>query len=117
MRVARFAGEDDPQFGVVGDEDGTPTIAVLKGDPLYAGFELTGQKVTLDDVRLLAPVIPRTLVQTAGAPIFQSVVSLNTMRSAASSAFRSSSREAKVGEPSSWWCFFSRLATSSPSPM
>lgn len=62
MRVARFAGEDDPQFGVVGDDDGVPTIAVLKGDPLYAGFELTGQKVALEDVRLLAPVIPRSKV-------------------------------------------------------
>ncbi|MGJ9411245.1 fumarylacetoacetate hydrolase family protein [Aeromicrobium sp. CF4.19] len=66
MRVARFAGEDDPQFGVVGDEDGVPTIAVLKGDPLYAGFELTGQKVPLDDVRLLAPVIPRSKVVGVG---------------------------------------------------
>lgn len=62
MRVARFAGEDDPRYGVVGEEDGVPTIAVLKGDPLYAGFELTGQKVPLEDVRLLAPVIPRSKV-------------------------------------------------------
>ncbi|WP_040320198.1 fumarylacetoacetate hydrolase family protein [Aeromicrobium marinum] len=66
MRVARFAGEDDPQFGVVGDDDGVPTIAVLKGDPLYAGFELTGQKVAVEDVRLLAPVIPRSKVVGIG---------------------------------------------------
>lgn len=66
MRVARFAGDDDPQFGVVGEEDGVPTIAVLKGDPLYAGFELTGRKVPLDDVRLLAPVIPRSKVVGIG---------------------------------------------------
>lgn len=66
MRVARFAGDDDPQFGVVGDEDGTPTIAVLKGDPLYAGFELTGQKIPVADVRLLAPVIPRSKVVCVG---------------------------------------------------
>ncbi|MCR4512121.1 fumarylacetoacetate hydrolase family protein [Aeromicrobium sp. 50.2.37] len=66
MRVARFAGDDDPRFGVVGDEDGTPTIAVLKGDPLYAGYELTGQKVAIDDVRLLAPVIPRSKVVCVG---------------------------------------------------
>lgn len=66
MRVARFAGDDDPQFGLIGDEDGTPTIAVLKGDPLYAGFELTGQKIPLDDVRLLAPVIPRSKVACIG---------------------------------------------------
>lgn len=66
MRVARFAGDDDPRFGLIGDEDGTPTIAVLKGDPLYAGFELTGQKIPLDDVRLLAPVIPRSKVACIG---------------------------------------------------
>ncbi len=66
MRVARFAGDDDPQFGVIGDDEGVPTIAVLRGDPLYAGFELTGQKVPLDDVRLLAPVIPRSKVVCVG---------------------------------------------------
>jgi 2-keto-4-pentenoate hydratase/2-oxohepta-3-ene-1,7-dioic acid hydratase in catechol pathway len=51
---------------VVGDEDGVETIAVLKGDPLYAGFELTGQKIPLADVRLLAPVIPRSKVVCVG---------------------------------------------------
>ena len=66
MRVARFAGEDDPQFGVIGDDDGVPTIAVLRGDPLYAGFDLTGQKIPLADVRLLAPVIPRSKVVGVG---------------------------------------------------
>jgi 2-keto-4-pentenoate hydratase/2-oxohepta-3-ene-1,7-dioic acid hydratase in catechol pathway len=66
VRVARFAGDDDPRFGVIGDDDGVATIAVLKGDPLYAGFELTGQKVPLDDVRLLAPVIPRSKVVCVG---------------------------------------------------
>jgi 2-keto-4-pentenoate hydratase/2-oxohepta-3-ene-1,7-dioic acid hydratase in catechol pathway len=66
VRVARFAGDDDPQFGVIGDDDGVATIAVLRGDPLYAGFDLTGQKVPLDDVRLLAPVIPRSKVVCVG---------------------------------------------------
>ena len=66
MRIARFAGDDDPQFGVIGDEDGVATIGVLRGDPLYAGLELTGQKVPLDDVRLLAPVIPRSKVVCVG---------------------------------------------------
>ena len=50
----------------MGEEDGTPTLAVLKGDPLYAGIELTGEKVPLDDVRLLAPVIPRSKVLGIG---------------------------------------------------
>ena len=66
MRVARFADGDDPRFGVIGDDDGVETLAVLKGDPLYAGFELTGQKFPLADVRLLAPVIPRSKVVCVG---------------------------------------------------
>lgn len=66
MRVARFTSDDDPKFGVVGEDDGVPMIAVLTGDPLYAGFHLTGQKVKLEDVRLLAPVIPRSKVVCVG---------------------------------------------------
>ena len=66
MRVARFAGEEDPRFGLIGDENGVPTVAVLKGDPLYAGIEFTGEKIPLADVRLLAPVIPRSKVVCVG---------------------------------------------------
>lgn len=66
MRVARFAGDDDPRFGLIGDENGVATVAVLKGDPLYAGIEFTGEKVPLEDVRLLAPVIPRSKVVCVG---------------------------------------------------
>ncbi len=66
MRIARFAGEDDPQFGVIGSDNGVETIAHLRGDPLYAGIELTGQKTPLADVRLLAPVIPRSKVVCVG---------------------------------------------------
>lgn len=66
MRIARFAGEDDPQFGVIGSENGVDMIAHLRGDPLYAGIELTGQKSPLADVRLLAPVIPRSKVVGVG---------------------------------------------------
>jgi 2-keto-4-pentenoate hydratase/2-oxohepta-3-ene-1,7-dioic acid hydratase in catechol pathway len=66
MRIARFAGDDDPRFGVIGDDNGVPTIAVLNGDPLYAGINLSGQKIPLADVRLLAPVIPRSKVVCIG---------------------------------------------------
>jgi len=66
VRVARFAGDDDPRFGLIGDENGVATVAVLKGDPLYAGIEFTGEKVPLEDVRLLAPVIPRSKVVCVG---------------------------------------------------
>jgi 2-keto-4-pentenoate hydratase/2-oxohepta-3-ene-1,7-dioic acid hydratase in catechol pathway len=66
MRIARFAGDDDPRFGVIGDDNGVPTLAVLNGDPLYAGLNLSGQKVPLAEVRLLAPVIPRSKVVCVG---------------------------------------------------
>jgi 2-keto-4-pentenoate hydratase/2-oxohepta-3-ene-1,7-dioic acid hydratase in catechol pathway len=67
VRIARFAsGDDEPRFGLVGDDDGTQMLAVLVGDPLYAGISLTGEKVPLDDVRLLAPVLPRSKVVGIG---------------------------------------------------
>jgi 2-keto-4-pentenoate hydratase/2-oxohepta-3-ene-1,7-dioic acid hydratase in catechol pathway len=66
VRIARFAGDDDPRFGVIGDDNGVPTIAVLNGDPLYAGLNLSGQKIPLAEVRLLAPVIPRSKVVCVG---------------------------------------------------
>lgn len=66
MRVARFASDDDPRFGVVGNDGDTPIIAPLKGDPMYAGLELTGEKIPLEDIRLIAPVIPRSKVVGIG---------------------------------------------------
>ncbi|HPU12222.1 MAG TPA: fumarylacetoacetate hydrolase family protein [Aeromicrobium sp.] len=66
MRVARFAGDDDPRFGVVGQDGDTPIIAPIKGDPLYSPLELTGEKLELASVRLLTPVIPRSKVIGVG---------------------------------------------------
>jgi 2-keto-4-pentenoate hydratase/2-oxohepta-3-ene-1,7-dioic acid hydratase in catechol pathway len=53
-------------FGVVGGPDGDEIVATVVGDPLYAGIELTGEQHTLADVRLLAPVIPRSKVVGVG---------------------------------------------------
>jgi len=66
VRIARFTTGDEPKFGAVGELDGRPVVAVLTGDPLYAGIELTGQSHPLDDVRLLAPLIPRSKVVGIG---------------------------------------------------
>jgi 2-keto-4-pentenoate hydratase/2-oxohepta-3-ene-1,7-dioic acid hydratase in catechol pathway len=41
-------------------------VSVLKGDPLYHGVEPTGEQLALPDVRLLAPVIPRSKVVAIG---------------------------------------------------
>lgn len=59
MRVARFVtGDADPRYGVVDDD----AIVVLKGHPLIHGYESTGERVALEDSRLLAPVIPSKVV-------------------------------------------------------
>jgi 2-keto-4-pentenoate hydratase/2-oxohepta-3-ene-1,7-dioic acid hydratase in catechol pathway len=66
VRIARFTTDEDPQFGVVGGPEGEEILAVLVGDPLYVGIELTGEQHPLADVRLLAPVIPRSKVACIG---------------------------------------------------
>ncbi len=69
MRIARFTAGDDPQYGVVTgevDDNGVPdddcVVVALSGDPLYVGINLTSVEHRLADVRLLAPVIPRSKV-------------------------------------------------------
>ena len=63
MKVARFAREgQEPQFGIVDDEE----LVVLTGDPIFHGFDTTGERVALGDVKLLAPVIPRSKVICVG---------------------------------------------------
>jgi 2-keto-4-pentenoate hydratase/2-oxohepta-3-ene-1,7-dioic acid hydratase in catechol pathway len=60
VRIARFTTGDDPVFGLV---DGAgEKIAEITGDPLYTKIELTGATHEVADVRLLAPVIPRSKV-------------------------------------------------------
>ncbi|MBA3232811.1 MAG: fumarylacetoacetate hydrolase family protein [Propionibacteriales bacterium] len=66
MRIARYTTGDEPEYGVVGGEDGNEIVARIVGDPLYAGVELTGEQHQLVDVRLLAPVIPRSKVVCVG---------------------------------------------------
>ena len=68
MRIARFTtGDDEPRFAAVGqDADAETILAVLRGDPLYTPLELTGEKVPLVDVRLVAPVLPRSKVIGVG---------------------------------------------------
>ncbi|WP_438485695.1 fumarylacetoacetate hydrolase family protein [Streptomyces sp. S186] len=57
MRIARFSIDGTVGFGVLeGDE-----LDVIKGHP-FAEFERSGQKVPLDKVRLLPPVLPNKVV-------------------------------------------------------
>lgn len=62
MKIARFSHEGALAFGI---EDGDDLV-VLKGDPMFAGFEPTGERVPSEDATLLAPVIPRSKVVAIG---------------------------------------------------
>ena len=69
MRIVRFTPNEsvgigsDPHFGVLNDQD---QILVLKGDPIYSGVVPTETKVALSEVKLLAPIIPRSKVVCIG---------------------------------------------------
>jgi 2-keto-4-pentenoate hydratase/2-oxohepta-3-ene-1,7-dioic acid hydratase in catechol pathway len=58
VKVARFSNGADPRFGIV---DG-PELVVLKGHPLVAGYQTTGERIPLKEVKLLAPTIPSKIV-------------------------------------------------------
>ena len=78
MRIVRFSrgpknGDSEPSYGVLtGDLDdyGQPAddavVVGLAGDPLYVGIKLLEQEHRLEDVRLLAPVLPRSKVVGIG---------------------------------------------------
>lgn len=62
MKIARFSHNDAIKFGIV---DGAELV-VLSGDPMFAGYDTTGERVSIGDVALLAPVIPRSKVVCVG---------------------------------------------------
>jgi 2-keto-4-pentenoate hydratase/2-oxohepta-3-ene-1,7-dioic acid hydratase in catechol pathway len=62
VKIARFSTEGDPRYGIVDGDD----LVVLAGDPMFSGFDTTGERVPLDSVKLLAPVIPRSKVVCVG---------------------------------------------------
>ena len=69
MRIVRFSAPAelgvgaDPLFGVLNDQD---SILVLRGDPIYSGIVPQEKTLKLSDVKLLAPVIPRSKVVCIG---------------------------------------------------
>ena len=68
MRIVRFSPPrdsqlgNDPLFGIV-EED---TIQVIASDPLYAGIFKREERIPLESVRLLSPVLPRSKVVCIG---------------------------------------------------
>lgn len=67
MRIARFTmTEGEPRYGVVEGDTGDEVVAEIVGDPLYRPIQFTGDRHQLLDVRLLAPVIPRSKIIGVG---------------------------------------------------
>ncbi|MDR5699085.1 fumarylacetoacetate hydrolase family protein [Agromyces aerolatus] len=64
MKIARFSHGESISFGIVDEEE--HELIVLKADPMFAGFDPTGERVPLADAKLLAPVIPRSKVVAVG---------------------------------------------------
>ncbi len=62
MKIARFSHREAIRYGIVDGDD----LVELAGDPLFAGFETTGERIPLAEVALLAPVIPRSKVVCVG---------------------------------------------------
>jgi len=62
VKIARFSTEGDPRYGIVDGDD----LVVLKGDPMFSGFDTTEERVPLEGVKLLAPVIPRSKIVAVG---------------------------------------------------
>jgi len=66
MRIARFVVDSDPLYGIVEGEPGSEMVTVINGDPFFQGVERTAARHKLEDVRLLAPIIPRSKVIGVG---------------------------------------------------
>lgn len=58
MRIARFSDNGTPKYGVV---DG-PELSVLRGHPLVDGYETSGERVAIKEVKLLSPTLPSKIV-------------------------------------------------------
>ena len=75
MRITRFAAGDEVSYGLVGTARagaaaGGEVIAELAGHPFGGrdGIKLTGTTYLLDEVRLLAPVLPSKVIGFAPRP-------------------------------------------------
>jgi 2-keto-4-pentenoate hydratase/2-oxohepta-3-ene-1,7-dioic acid hydratase in catechol pathway len=64
VKIARFSHSGAISYGIL-DED-EEDLVVLSGDPMFAGFDTTGERVPLTEATLLAPVIPRSKVVAVG---------------------------------------------------
>ncbi|GLK17777.1 fumarylacetoacetate hydrolase family protein [Herbiconiux flava] len=79
MKIARFSHQGAITFGILDESDaGVAELVVLNGDPMFAGFDTTGERVPLADATLLAPVIPRSKVIGIGKNYLDHVAEMGT---------------------------------------
>ncbi|MCS5716522.1 fumarylacetoacetate hydrolase family protein [Herbiconiux sp. CPCC 205763] len=79
MKIARFSHGGAINFGILDEAEGGGTeLVVLNGDPMFAGFDTTGERVPLAEATLLAPVIPRSKVVAVGKNYQDHVAEMNT---------------------------------------
>lgn len=64
MKIGRFSHEGVLSYGILDPEE--QEWVVLKGDPMFAGYDPSGERVKITEVTLLAPVIPRSKVVGVG---------------------------------------------------
>lgn len=58
MRIARCVLDAEPFYAVLEEAE----VVVLAGDPFFHGVQTTGTRHALEDVRLVAPIIPRSKI-------------------------------------------------------
>lgn len=67
MRISRFTVENEIHYGVVEGEGEDQIVVPIAGDPFYSGIQpIEGMSWKVADVRLLAPVIPRSKIVCVG---------------------------------------------------
>lgn len=64
MKIARYEYQGKLAYGILDEE--SDELVELHGDPILGAIETTETRVALRDVRLLAPVIPRSKVVAFG---------------------------------------------------
>lgn len=83
MRVARYvAAGQEPSFGLIelaaDNGDNPDTIARITGDPLAGPVEFAGERISLSEVRLVAPVLPRSKIIGIGKNYADHIAEMKT---------------------------------------
>jgi 2-keto-4-pentenoate hydratase/2-oxohepta-3-ene-1,7-dioic acid hydratase in catechol pathway len=62
VRIVRYSRAEAIRYGIIDEKE----VVELAGDPMFVGFEPTGERIPLAEITLLAPSIPRSKVVCIG---------------------------------------------------